>query len=251
MTNLLDSRILKNNHIIVQLAKICDLVHQSAIIGSLLMDEENWWCYPVTESHVKCNGKNYRIDLYFPDIKFAVEIDELHHNGKQAEKNDPLREDAITKHLTCEFLRIKIAEGFIHADAVKLIKAKMFEIRKKYPALNEWNPQHFDISKALEDDPTIIFVKGTETQFPPFRLAKEFHDRQDLKIVIMRDSFTGFADPLLKQVDEIIKIEYISPSGKNGFVNWSGTTINHPVITSGQTSVSLQGSSVHNLKKDN
>ncbi|AMR32518.1 hypothetical protein A0256_14335 [Mucilaginibacter sp. PAMC 26640] len=243
-------RKLKNDHIVVQTGKIKDKSHQSAIITSLLMDEETWWCQPQTEWHIDCDGKDYRIDLWYDDLKLAVEIDELHYNTAQSEKDDPEREKSIVKKMACEFLRFKIDDpGFIHADAVKKIKVRMNELRAKNLGLKEWDPQHFTPDQVFVEHQNIVFVKGDEKNpFPNFKLANQFLGINDLTVVLLRESVTGYADKLLKQVDQVIKVEHMESAG-NGYVSWCGSTINHPVMSSGQTSVSLIGGAMHNLKK--
>ncbi|MEI2580531.1 endonuclease domain-containing protein [Scytonema sp. PRP1] len=47
----------------------------------------------------------YRIDLYFPEERVAVECDELHHNMTGI--YDEERQDAIIKALGCKFIRFK------------------------------------------------------------------------------------------------------------------------------------------------
>lgn len=51
---------------------------------------------------------NFRIDLYIPALKLAVEIDEPFHD-KQAEA-DARRANEITCGLDCEFVRIRVAD---------------------------------------------------------------------------------------------------------------------------------------------
>jgi hypothetical protein len=250
LTPILSKRKLKNDHIVMQIGKIKDMSHQSAIITSLLMDEETWWCQPQTEWHINCDGKDYRIDLWYDDLNLAVEIDELHHNTTQSEKADPEREARIIKKMACEFLRFKIDDPeFIHTDAVKKIKVKMNELRAKHLDLKEWDPQHFTLGQVFDEHQNIIFVKGDEKNpFPNFKLAHQFYGNNDLTVILLRESVTGYADKLLKQVDQVIRVEHMESAG-NGYVSWSGSTINHPVMSSGQTSVSLIGGAKHNLKK--
>lgn len=50
---------------------------------------------------------NYKIDLYIPEYKLAIEIDEDHHNLPNNIKLDSIREQHIKDKLGCEFLRVK------------------------------------------------------------------------------------------------------------------------------------------------
>ena len=53
----------------------------------------------------KKDGKRYLIDLYFPQFKIAVEIDESHHLSN--EEADRAREREIISYVDVEFFRIK------------------------------------------------------------------------------------------------------------------------------------------------
>ncbi|MGK5090756.1 hypothetical protein WDW89_01920 [Deltaproteobacteria bacterium TL4] len=50
--------------------------------------------------------RTYRIDLYIPSIKLAIEVDEHFHECQQEE--DTIREKQIIEGLGCEFVRIKV-----------------------------------------------------------------------------------------------------------------------------------------------
>lgn len=50
----------------------------------------------------------YRIDIYFPDLRLAIEIDEAHHNSPENAAKDAERQDAIVRELGCTFRRLKV-----------------------------------------------------------------------------------------------------------------------------------------------
>jgi very-short-patch-repair endonuclease len=49
----------------------------------------------------------YKIDLYFPKYKIAVECDEHAHTTKSHDRADIIRQDAITREISCEFIRFR------------------------------------------------------------------------------------------------------------------------------------------------
>jgi very-short-patch-repair endonuclease len=59
-----------------------------------------------------------RIDLYFPDYKLAVEVDETHHDHPANREADAAREERIKAALGCTFLRIRCRPGSIDLAAV-------------------------------------------------------------------------------------------------------------------------------------
>jgi very-short-patch-repair endonuclease len=48
---------------------------------------------------------SYRIDLYFPKYRIAIECDESHHLQKNNSENDKIRESRIIEELDCKFIR--------------------------------------------------------------------------------------------------------------------------------------------------
>ena len=49
-------------------------------------------------------GTQYRVDLYFPDLKLAIECDEFNHADRKPEY-ETRRENEIKQTLNCEFIR--------------------------------------------------------------------------------------------------------------------------------------------------
>ncbi|MFM7989330.1 MAG: hypothetical protein ACKPKO_59450, partial [Candidatus Fonsibacter sp.] len=76
------------------------------------------------------NVNNFRIDLYLPDQKIAIEIDENNHADR-----DPLyeieREEYIKKKLGCKFIRINPdAENFKLSSWIGIIMKNIMEASK-------------------------------------------------------------------------------------------------------------------------
>ena len=73
---------------------------------------------------------SYRIDLYFPEHKLAIKVDETGHIGRD-EKKEIERQETIKKELGCEFIRINpdkndfdidVEIGKIHNHFIKSTK---------------------------------------------------------------------------------------------------------------------------------
>ena len=68
---------------------------------------------PITQQYVQSKNGNrgwYLLDLYFPQIKFAVEIDEAQHLDEDHKQSDEEREKEVREALGCEIIRIAIFE---------------------------------------------------------------------------------------------------------------------------------------------
>lgn len=66
---------------------------------------------PVTQQYVKNprdRGGYYLLDLYFPQLKYGVEIDEIHHLGEGQKARDLERAEDIRSAIECEEFRISI-----------------------------------------------------------------------------------------------------------------------------------------------
>ena len=49
----------------------------------------------------------YRIDLYFPEYRLAVECDEKQHKHGGAQDDDQIREQSIKNNIGCTFIRFE------------------------------------------------------------------------------------------------------------------------------------------------
>lgn len=63
---------------------------------------------------------DYRVDLYCPSLKLAIEFDEAHH--KYCVEEDLKRQEYIERQLGCQFVRINENEDF-EISANKILKA--------------------------------------------------------------------------------------------------------------------------------
>ena len=73
--------------------------YENYVVNAIYFRVGNKDLYPVSQQCVKgSNGKFYYIDLYFPQLKIAIECDEAFHTRQQ--NNDMLRELDIIRQLT-------------------------------------------------------------------------------------------------------------------------------------------------------
>jgi hypothetical protein len=114
----------------------------------------------VTQQYVKRQTGNYALlDLYFPQIELAVEVDEMHHEDDINKKNDLERQEAIFNSIKEDsdssiiFLRIKEeidGEQAMYADVEKNIQEAITAITarsKKYGSLvwdEDWLEKEHD-----------------------------------------------------------------------------------------------------------
>lgn len=84
--------------------------------------------------HTQFTVDIYRLDLYFPDDKLAIECDEFGHRGRDQEY-ERARETHIKNKLNCKFVRYNPDEpNFSVFDVIRRIIAELYE-RNSTPAL--------------------------------------------------------------------------------------------------------------------
>lgn len=76
--------------------------------------------------------KTYRIDLYLPKYKIAIECDETHHLTPAKKEADRRRQEKIEKNLDCYFIRFNPFENYFNIGNVinKIILRIMESISK-------------------------------------------------------------------------------------------------------------------------
>ena len=118
----------KYDHLVRQIQRTAFKPHESFIIGSLLHDEKLIDILPLTQFYVKRkDGKYALIDLYYPQLNLAIEIDEPAHNKNL--QNDSIRQRAVEEYLNCNFFRISISKGEV-LNQIQELKSKILELKK-------------------------------------------------------------------------------------------------------------------------
>lgn len=243
--------LIKEQHIVRQIDKCKNKAHQIAITVALLMDEETWVARPLAEEDFTNEEKTYRLDLYYPDLKWIIEIDEWQHRSDTQKELDKAQ-DAATNKLGIETTRIDISEeGFRYTTAVKNLKKKLFDKIKNTPDFKEWPGLYYEAEKAFRDHQNIIFIsKGSKGDlFPSFKLKKDFHSIKNMTVVVLEPSENAFKQSKLKTVSGVYTLNWLKPiSEESGYVNWSGDSIYHDILKSGDTITNLSSGPIHNLK---
>lgn len=251
----MNERQLKNYHIVYEIDKLKNKADQLAIVAPILMDETTWVAEPHVEFPVanpSLRKKPFRIDLYYPSIKLAIEVDEKEHGKSKNKKSDDLREAYIRTKLGCKFIRVKLyKKNLLHVDSINKIKNKIIELSRKVP---KWSPKLFSANQALKDHPNLIFVSKAfddsgRQAFPNFQLASKYHYYPNLIVALISDSKSNYDSTNLKIVDSVFQITNIKKiHGTAGYISWSGIPVSHSISLSGQTSIKLHGTTYHKLK---
>ena len=116
---------------------------------------------PLTQHYVPLSNSNYAlIDLYYPQIELAIEVDEPHHLEHQ--EADKERQAGIEKLIKCDFIRFSVDNGNIisQIEDAKLCIIETMEALKAKGELEEWKPvETLDIAEAKEQYTNTLFIK--------------------------------------------------------------------------------------------
>lgn len=82
---------------------------ENFVVNAIYSRINNLNLQPVTQQYVKRDDNKYAlIDLYFPQINYAIEVDEGHHLFAENEVKDKIRSIDIIEKINCKITRIKI-----------------------------------------------------------------------------------------------------------------------------------------------
>ena len=137
---------------------------EMAVVIPIIMSNDLLDVRPVLQQFVKRepSQKFSYIDLYYPELNLAIEIDENYHDDKQEE--DAARQQEIFDTIGCEFKRFNaIAENFNIGQTIQQIKesivSKILE-KKRNGSFNLWTePVAKTLECLREDFGNTIFVK--------------------------------------------------------------------------------------------
>ena len=136
-----------------------DANYELQVVVPLLMDRDLINIQPITQYNNPKIGKE-RIDLYYPSIRLAVEVDEPPHEFTIEE--DKKRENKIKPILNCEFHRIRFYGKDKQLDIwerIDLTKRMIIERFKSVGAEN-WVREELDLEQAQNDHKLSIWQKA-------------------------------------------------------------------------------------------
>lgn len=201
--------------------------HENYVITALLHDERLRDLKPVTQYYVPLSDSKYALlDLYYPQINLAIEVDEPHHLEHKDE--DDAREKAIKDKLQCKFIRFNVDKGNIISD-IATAKKEMLELMKTLKAKNEfeaWRPiETLDIEAAKEKYTNTLFIK-IRGQFEPEIMYNRYRGRWRLskkklpfikQVIVVHDRVVSkvFLNPVFKRFKEDNKMYFEAEEDSN------------------------------------
>lgn len=212
--------------------------HENYVITALLHDERLRDLKPITQHYVPLSDANYAlIDLYYPQIDLAIEVDEpFHLDNKDA---DEQRQKGIEDLIQCDFIRFEVEGGKIISDierAKKQIVEKMNFLKSK-GEFEEWKPiETLDIDEAKKQYKNTLFIK-IKGQFKPEQMYDRYRGRWPLaeaklkyinQVIVVHDRVISkvFKDPIFKRFEEDNKVYFQAEEDSqneiigNNITNW-------------------------------
>ena len=151
----------KYTHYINQLRRTTKKVHENFVVSSMFHDPELRDLRPYTQFYVKRSDSGYAlIDLYYPSIDIAIEIDEPYHEGNSV--NDEIRERIVTDEISCEFHRISVSGEHI-LEQIEVVKSRIKEKLSDYKnggKFENWKePRVVEMEQLRSELANTIFVR--------------------------------------------------------------------------------------------
>ncbi len=201
--------------------------HENFVITALLHDERLRALKPITQHYVPLSDSNYAlIDLYYPQIDLAIEVDEpFHLENKDA---DEKRQQGIEDLIQCDFIRFEVDGGQIISDielAKKQIINKMESLQSK-GLFEEWKPiETLDIEEAKKQYSNTLFIK-IKGQFKPEQMYDRYRGRWPLseqklpyinQVIVVHDRVISkvFKNPTFQRFKEDNKFYFEASEDSN------------------------------------
>jgi very-short-patch-repair endonuclease len=227
----------KTEYLLEQIKKLKNKAFEVAILAPLIVDKDLSDIRPYAGYHIKHESNDYYIDLYYPELKIAIEIDELHHSN-QLEK-DLERECKIVGIENCEFKRIKIEDNLNIYQIILELKKFIIEKRENLRSKNqfsEWKYIKHSMTQVQEDYPEAIFFKipqaSQETFISvtrgPILIAEEKRNNATL--------FVAYSGDVVVNVYSLKPNDWVAFNNKAlGYYHQGQEIPNHPLLSSGTT----------------
>ena len=138
----------KYKHYISQLERTTRKVHENFVVSSLMHDERLLDLLPLTQHYLRRDEDKYAlIDLYYPQLNLAIEIDEEHH--KNNHKDDLRRQKDVEERNGCQFWRVDV-EGNV-LEQVENLKQHLIKRRLEESTSGQFNSWQQPKSATFED----------------------------------------------------------------------------------------------------
>jgi very-short-patch-repair endonuclease len=207
--------------------------YEMAVVVSLILNEKLLDVRPVLQFFVnrqKSNRKAY-IDLYYPQLKLAIEIDEDYHDLIQPE--DDNRQKEIEEELNCSFIRVDAkAEIFNIKTAISNLESEIIAKISEYKKSSEFEPwlepPTVSLDTIKEQSVKTIIIKtvkdpqtGAQT-IPYNRISQQIRENAEQIIVF---SGSGQYHDALIGYTAFTANDFIQDPMRPGFVSPTGSTI--------------------------
>ena len=139
----------KYHHYIDQLQRTTKKVHENFVVSSLFHEPLLADLMPLTQHYLRRDEVRYAlVDLYYPQLHIAIEIDEPHHQKYQEQDKERQRE--IEQKNSCEFFRIDISKSNI-LEQISSLKETLLSKRALAEKNEDFSPWHKPKSATFEE----------------------------------------------------------------------------------------------------
>ncbi|GHU87351.1 hypothetical protein FACS189476_02650 [Spirochaetia bacterium] len=124
---------------------------ENYIINQIWAKVEDFGLYPITQKYVKRSDNKYALlDLYFPQISFAVEADELPYHDNIIEKDKMRMEDIFSAIPEIEIERVREEDYYsVKKQIQKIVNKIQAQVKQKGPFSWEENWFEFEYENKI------------------------------------------------------------------------------------------------------
>lgn len=204
--------------------------YEMSVVVPIIMNIDLLEVKPILQQYVKRNNskKDAFIDLYYPSLNLAIEIDEEYHDLRQTEDSE--REQEIIDTTGCCFERFDAKlESFNIGTTIEsiivLIKSKIKE-QKDLGTFAAWTePEYKSLEELRKEAENTLFIKTKFDEGRPFipegAISQEIRDKTER--VIMYSGSTEMPNSYIGHT-VFDNVEFIQSETNENFYSPTGST---------------------------
>jgi hypothetical protein len=143
---------------------------ENYVITQIWAKVEDLGLYPVTQQYVKRDDGYALLDLYFPQIKFIIEVDELPHENEQNKDSDKKRMEEILFNIKKE--EISMDKIYSSVDD-KIIEYKRIKEGERIENKNHYY-NYNNVKQQIDD--VVKIIKEKVNKFGPFKWEENWQE---------------------------------------------------------------------------
>jgi len=143
---------------------------ENYVITQIWSKVEDLGLYPVTQQYVRRDDGYALLDLYFPQIKFIIEVDELPHENEQNKDSDEKRMEEILFNIKKD----EISKDKVYSSVdIKMVEHERIKEGKRIKNKN----YYYDYNNVKQQINNVVeIIKKKVNKFGPFKWEENWQE---------------------------------------------------------------------------